>query len=88
MSMFSITGTLVNTYRAPLRKGADSSETEKDKIQILGDIPLPNGEVRKDLISITVPDVRKYEGEAGTQITLSVGVFAAAKGQIIYFINK
>lgn len=88
MSMFSITGTLVNTYRAPLRKGAESSETEKDKIQILGDIPLANGEVRKDLVSITVPDVRKYEGQEGTEITLSVGIFAPAKGQIVYFINR
>lgn len=88
MSMFSITGTLVNTYRAPVRKGADSSEIEKDKIQILGDIPLNNGEVRKDLISITVPDVRKYEGEEGSVITVAVGVFAPQKGQIIYFINR
>ena len=88
MSMFSITGTLVNTYRAPVPKGADSSEIEKDKIQILGDIPLNNGEVRKDLISITVPDVRKYEGEEGSVITVAVGVFAPQKGQIIYFINR
>lgn len=88
MSMFSITGTLVNTYRAPLRKGAESTETEKDKIQILGDIPLNNGEVRKDLISITVPDVRKYEGQEGVEVTVAVGVFAPAKGQIIYFVNR
>lgn len=88
MSMFSITGVLVNTFRAPLRKGADSSEIEKDKIQILGDVPLKNGEVRKELISITVPDVRKYEGQEGTEISLSVGSFAPAKGQIIYFVNR
>ncbi len=88
MSMFSITGVLVNTFRAPLRKGAEAAETEKDKIQILGDIPLTNGEQRKDLITITVPDVRKYEGEEGTEVTLSVGVFAPAKVHIIYFINR
>ena len=88
MSMFTLTGVLVNTYRAPLRKGAEASEVEKDKIQILGDVPLQNGEVRKDLITITVPDVRKYEGEEGTEISLPVGVFAPAKGQIIYFMNR
>ena len=87
MSMFSITGTLVNTYRSPLRKGAEAGEIEKDRIQILGDVPLNNGEVRKDLISITVPDVRKYEGEEGTDITIAVGLFAPAKGQILYFVT-
>lgn len=86
--MFSITGTLVHTYRAPLRRGADANEVEKDRIQILGDIPLANGETRKDLVNITVPDVRKYEGEEGTIITVAVGVFAPAKGQILYFINQ
>lgn len=88
MSMFSITGVLVNTFRAPLRRNAESSEVEKDKIQVLGDVPLTNGETRKDLVTITVPDVRKYEGQEGTEISLSVGSFAPAKGQIVYFINR
>jgi hypothetical protein len=87
MSMLTLTGVLVNTYRAPLRKGAEAGEKEKDRIQILGDVPLPNGETRKDLISITVPDVRKYEGQEGVEVSLAVGVFAPAKGQILYFIN-
>lgn len=88
MSMLELTGVLVNTYRAPLRRGAEAGETEKDRIQILGDIPLPNGETRKDLVSITVPDVRKYEGEEGAEITVSVGVFSPQKGTILFFINK
>lgn len=88
MSMFQLSGVLVNTFRAPLRRGAEAGEVEKDKIQILGDIPMQNGETRKDLVTITVPDVRKYQGEEGTEITIPVGVFAPAKGQIIYFMNS
>jgi len=88
MSMLSLTGVLVNTFRAPLRRGAGEGEQEKDKIQLLGDIPLNNGEVRKDLITITVPDARKYESDAGQVISLSVGAFAAAKGHIVFFVNS
>lgn len=87
MSMLSLNGTLVNTFRAPIRRNAESGEVEKDKVQILGDILLNNGETRKDLITITVPDARKYAGEEGTVISLAVGVFSPAKGQIIYFVT-
>lgn len=87
MSMLKLTGTLVNTFRAPLRRGAEAGEVEKDKLQILGDVLLNNGESRKDLVTITVPDARKYAGQEGSEISLSVGVFAPAKGQVIFFVT-
>jgi len=59
MSMITLNGSLLNVYKAPIRKGAEDGETEKDKIQILGDVALPNGEVRKDLMTITVKDARE-----------------------------
>lgn len=87
MSMLKLTGTLVNTFRAPLRRGAEAGEVEKDKLQIMGDVLLSNGESRKDLVTITVPDARKFAGQEGTEISLSVGVFAPAKGQVIFFVT-
>lgn len=87
MSMLTLTGTLVNTFRAPLRRGAESGEQEKDKLQLLADVKLSNGETRKDLVTITVPDARKFEGTEGTEISLPVGVFAPAKGQVIFFVT-
>jgi len=87
MSMLKLTGTLVNTFRAPLRRGAEAGEVEKDKLQIMGDVLLNNGESRKDLVTITVPDARKYAGQEGSEISLSVGVFAPAKGQVIFFVT-
>jgi hypothetical protein len=85
--MLKLSGVLVNTFRAPLRKNAESGEVQKDKLQLLGDVLLDNGQIRKDLVTITVPDVRKFEGNEGTEISLSVGVFSPAKGQIIYFVT-
>jgi len=85
MSMITLNGTLLNVFRAPIRKNAQEGETEKDKIQILGDIALPNGEVRKDLMTITVRDAREYQGKEGSEIAVAVGAFAPQKGTVIFF---
>lgn len=85
MSMITLNGTLLNVFRAPVRKNADEGEKEKDKIQILGDIALPNGEVRKDLMTITVKDARQYQDKEGSEISVSVGAFAPQKGTVIFF---
>ena len=87
MSMITLNGVLVNVYRQPSRKDADTV-LEKDKIQVLGDIPQSNGEVRKDLATITVPDASQYEGRIGEEISLPVGAFAPNKGTVIFFASK
>ena len=84
MSMITLNGTLLNIFKTPARENSD----EKDKIQILGDVALPNGEVRKDLMTITVNNVRKFEGKEGSDISLSVGAFAPQKGTVIFFETK
>jgi len=85
MSMITLNGLLLNVYRAPLRRNAQEGETEKDKIQILGDIALPNGEIRKDLMTITVGDASRYQDREGSQVSVSVGAFAPQKGQVVFF---
>ena len=88
MSMITLNGTLLNVFRAPVRKNADEGEKEKDKIQILGDIALPNGEVRKDLMTITVSDHRDYQDQIGGEVAVSVGAFAPAKGSVVFFESR
>ena len=85
MSMITLNGSLLNVYKAPVPKAAEEGEKEKDKIQILGDVALPNGEVRKDLMTITVKSARQFEGQEGTEISLAVGAFAPQKGTVIFF---
>ena len=85
MSMITLNGNLLNVFRAPVRKAAEEGEKEKDKIQILGDVALPNGEVRKDLTTITVKDARKYQDLQGSEVSVSVGAFAPQKGTVIFF---
>ena len=85
MSMITLNGILLNVYKAPVRKGAEEGEREKDKIQIHGDVALPNGEVRKDLMTITVKDSGKFSSLEGSEISVSVGAFAPQKGTVIFF---
>ena len=84
MSMISLNGILINAFKTP----AKGDFEEKDKIQIMGDVVLQNGSVRKDLITITVPDADEYEHLKGTEISVGVGVFAPQKGTVIFFIQK
>jgi hypothetical protein len=83
--MITLNGVLLNVFKAPIRKDAEDGETEKDKVQILGDVALPNGSLRKDLMTITVKSARQFEGKEGTEISLAVGAFAPQKGTVIFF---
>lgn len=85
MSMITLNGKLLNVYRAPVRKGAEEGEKEKDKIQILGEISLPNGETRMDFMTITVKDARAFEGRINEDVSVPVGAFSPQKGTVIFF---
>jgi len=92
MSMFSITGQVVNTFEAPGRaadekKGVEAQDA-KPKVQILGEMPVPGGQKRVELVTLTCEDQRVYESLRGRTISVPLGIFAPAKGQIIYFIPK
>jgi hypothetical protein len=88
--MLNLTGVLVNVYKSPAFISKDAQEgsqkpEDKDKLQILGDVGLKNGETRKDLLTVTVKNVQDYEGKEGSEISVPVGAFAPSKGSIIFF---
>jgi len=92
MSMFSITGQVVNTFEAPARAANAQTQAEaqdaKPKVQILGEMPVPGGQKRVELVTLTCEDQRVYEALRGQTVQIPLGIFAPAKGQIIYFIPK
>ena len=91
MSMFNVSGTVLHTYDQPKRidnKTGEVLSDEKPKVQILGDMPLPNGQTRMEMVTLTCEDVKPYEALKGQKITVALGIFAPAKGQVIYFIPK
>lgn len=90
MSMFSITGRIINTFMQAGRTDRKTGELSPDvpKVQILGNIPLAAGGTKSDLVTLTIPDgidLKPYEGK---EVRLPLGVMAADKNSIIYYIPK
>lgn len=90
MSMFQVTGQVVHIYDAPARADKETGDVgaEKPKVQIVGDIPLPNGQQRYDIITLTVQDKLEWQGLQGRRVAVPLGFFAPARGNIVYFIPK
>lgn len=88
MSMLTLTGTLVHVYTKPAKASASYTSEEKDKIQLLADVPLENGHTRKELVTLTVPDAKDYQGREMELLSLPVGVMAMGKNNLVFYVAK
>lgn len=88
MSMLQITGKVLNVFEKPATKRGDEQISAKPQVQLLGNIALPNGDSRFDLITLTTDSPTSFEQFKGKEVSVPVGVFAPSKGQVIYFIPK
>ena len=90
MSMFQVTGKVLHVYQDADRTDKDTGEVTKGrpKVQILGELPLENGQTKHDMITLSVDRKADYEQLVGSRISVPLGMFAPAKGQIVYFIPK
>jgi hypothetical protein len=59
----------------------------RDKVQILGHIPLQDGTSKLDLVTLNVEDARLYQQAIGKTIRVPVGVYALLK-TVGYFIPQ
>ena len=88
--MFSLHGEIVHVFNSP--KGVNKNTGEEyggqDKVQIIGNIPLNNGESRKDLITLTTDQGAALEKLVGRTVSAPVSFYAPSKGQVSYFIPK
>jgi len=87
MSMLTLTGQLINIFESPKGVKDEKEYGGQDKIQILGEVVLQNGESRNDLITLTTHNKSLFDGMIGTPIRVPVSVFANGKS-ITYFIPK
>ena len=57
----------------------------KVKLQLLAQATLKNGEVKNELIDISIPkdDYEKYKNKVGSTVEVPVGIIA--KGQVTYY---
>ena len=60
--MLNLTGTVINvfTQQGGTNKKGESFE-DRDKVQLLGALDLPNGEIKNELITLTVDNYRDFK---------------------------
>lgn len=88
--MFTMSGQVINVYVTP--KGISKKTQEEyggdDKVQIMGDIPLDNGQSRKELVEIRTTEPETFQKLLGKPVSLPISFYAPAKGAVIYFLPK
>lgn len=88
MSMLTLNGTVINVFQAP--KGVNKEGKEyggQDRVQVMAENLLQNGEKRVELIDLTVEDPKAYATLQGKRVRVPVGVFVA-QNAIRYFVPK
>ena len=90
MSMFTVTGQVINTYEQPGQVDKSTGEVGRKtpKVQILGDMPVQGGDIRRELITLSIEDEKAYQSLVGKSIRVALGFFAPNKGSIVMFIPK
>lgn len=87
MSMYNITGKVLNVYDRERKN--DKGETEvSHKVQLMGQMPVPGGDMRYEMVDMTCESQADFRPFLGKTISVALGVFSPAKGQIIHFIPK
>lgn len=85
--MLTLKGKLINTFVSPKGEKDGKEYGGQDKIQMIGDITLPNGETKVDMFTLTANSLSDFTPHIGKDIRVPIGIFAAAKA-ITYYIPK
>ena len=87
--MFLLTGEVVNVYEAPKGVNKDGEEYGgEDKVQIMGNLPLKNGQTRKDLITLTTDQGQTVSKLVGRSVSAPVAFYSPSKGNVSFYIPK
>ena len=88
-AMFTLCGQVANVYVQPAGVSKKTGEAfdQRDKVQILGHIPLQGGGTKLDLVTLNVEDARSFQVAQGKTIRVPVRVYAIGKS-VGYFIPQ
>ena len=84
--MIKLEGTVLNVFTqqgGKDRKTGDQFE-DRDKVQILGAMDLPNGGVKNELFTLSVENYRDFKDFINQKITIAVGAMASGRNVIFY----
>lgn len=90
MSMFNITGKVLNCFEQHQKPNKETGEIvpPKSKVQIMGSVPVMGGESKYEMVDLSVPDGLSFKEYEGKKVSVPLGVFAPSKGSVIYFIPQ
>lgn len=84
--MFLLVGRLLHVFKTPAgTKKTGEQYDGQDKIQILGNIPMPDGGHRLDLVTLTTKDAASFDSFVGEVISCPIGCYAFNK-TVGYFV--
>lgn len=80
--MLTLVGRVENVYQAP--KGVSKKTGEEygggSKVQLVCDMPLVNGEIRRELQTLSTDQAELYQGFLDQWVRVPVGVYASKTG--------
>ena len=82
--MIKLEGTVLNVF---VQQGGKDKKTgdafdDRDKVQILGAMELPNGGVKNELFTLSVENYRHFAEFLNKKITIAVGAMASGRNVI------
>ena len=81
--MFQVTGEVINLFTSP----ASEKYEESYKVQILGENQLQDGQVKKEMLTLSVPRTvyDSLQGSTGRMLTFPIGFYVKAGQLVTYF---
>lgn len=87
--MLQIAGKVINVFTVEGGIDKEGKEfAEKYKVQLLGNVALPNGDTKLDLMDLSVLDLSDWTNMQNKEVAIDIGAFAPSKGNIVYFVRK
>ncbi len=73
--MYNVNAEVLNSFHTP----ASEKYAETFKIQLLGDNPLKDGQVKKEMLTLNVPEkiFHSLKTQVGKTVTLPIGFFVS-----------
>ena len=87
--MLQMTGKVVNVFVQAGGTDKDGKEYEaRSKVQLLGQMTLKDGEVKSQLVDLTIDDADEWQSFIGKDVIIDVGSYAPAKNTIYYSVRQ
>lgn len=83
--MYNVKGQIINFFNSPATEKYEAAF----RVQVLGDMPMMDGQVKKEMLTLNVPQevFNSLQGKMGKEVTLPIG-FYIKNGLLVTFYPK